>query len=112
MDTLITAAIVAISATWALWVFYLAVMALKRAKDENKLSRTALVLGTPVLWIGYTLDAFVNVTVMTVVLIELPREVLVTDRLKRHKSSTGWRLKVVLWFEPILDPFDPSGDHV
>lgn len=100
-------------ALWLLWVFFLACMNLKRAKEAGQLTKTALVFGTPVLWIGYLLDAFVNITLMTVVMWELPKEWLVTDRLARHhKTSTGWRLAVVLWFEPLLDPYDPSGDHV
>ena len=102
-----------ILALWLLWVFYLAVMSLKRAKDAGQLSKTALVLGAPVLWIGYLLDAFVNITLMTIVLMEFPKEILVTDRLIRHsKATSGWRLKVVYWFQPLLDPFDPSGRHL
>jgi len=62
---------------------------------------------------GYLLDILVNVFVMTFVMFELPKEFTVTARLKRHKNqSTGWRLSVAKWFEPLLDPFDPSGDHV
>lgn len=95
------------------WVFYLAVMSLKRAKEAGLLSRTALVLGTPVLIVGYLLDFLLNSIVMTIVLAEIPREWNVTTRLKRHhRDSTGWRLAVVKWFEPLLDPYDPSGDHV
>jgi len=98
---------------YLLWIFFLAVMNLKRAKEVGQLSKTAKVFGYPVVWIGYLLDTFVNMTLMTVVMWELPKEVLVTDRLARHhKESTGWRLSVVLWFEPLLDPYDPSGDHV
>ena len=105
--------LILMSALWLLWIFFLAVMNLKRAKEAGKLSRPALIFGTPVLWVGYVLDAFVNVTLMTIVLFEFPQEMLVTDRLARHhKTSTGWRLKVVLWFEPLLDPYDPSGDHI
>lgn len=101
------------AAFYALWVFYLAVMNLSRAKKAGQLSTTALILGTPVLIVGYLLDFIVNVFVMTLVLLERPQELTVTARLKRHHAeSTGWRLAVVLWFEPILDPFDPSGDHV
>lgn len=77
----------------------------------------AILLGSLyALWVGYLLNAFVNTTLMTLLLWEWPRwpgEVLVTDRLIRHhKTSAGWLLRVVLWFEPLLDPFDPSGDHV
>lgn len=99
--------------TYALWIFYLAVMNLKRAKKAGLLNKTALVLGTPVLIIGFLLDFLVNTTVMTLVFLEMPDELTVTERLKRHhKESTGWRLRVVLWLEPILDPYDPEGDHV
>jgi predicted transporter len=105
--------LIALSSIYALWIFYLAVMNLKRAKDAGLLSKTAMILGYPVLIVGYVLDCFVNVTVMTVVLMELPRETTVTSRLKRHnKDSKGWRKAVAVWAEPLLDPFDPSGDHI
>ncbi len=98
---------------YALWIFYLAVMGLKRAKDAGLLHKTAVVFGYPVLIVGYLLDAFVNVAVLTVILLELPRELTVTARLKRHiRMSQGWRLSVAVWFVPLLDPFDPSGRHV
>jgi hypothetical protein len=99
-------------ATYALWVFYLAVMNLKRAKDAGLLSKTAMALGYPVLIVGYLLDCFVNVFVMTFLLLELPRETTVTSRLKRHNKGTGWRKAVAAWAEPLLDPYDPSGDHI
>lgn len=103
----------AIGGFYTLWLFYLAVMNLARAKRAGQLSNTAAVLGTPILIIGYLLDFMLNVTVMTLVLFEFPQETTVTARLKRHHAeSTGWRLAVVLWFEPILGPYDPSGDHI
>ncbi len=103
----------AFGVTYATWILYLAVMNLSRAKKAGLLSKTALVMGTPVLLVGLVLDFLMNVTVMSLVLLEFPKETTVTRRLKRHhKESTGWRLAVVLWFEPILDPYDPSGDHV
>jgi predicted transporter len=98
---------------YLLWVLFLAVMNLKRVKDAGMLSKTALVLGTPVLILGLVVDAIVNVFVMTLILLEMPKESTVTARLKRHnRDSGGWRKAVVLWMEPLLDPFDPSGDHV
>lgn len=67
----------------------------------------------PLLVIGLVLDLIVNVAVMTVILLELPQETTVTARLKRHnRESSGWRKAVAVWFEPLLDPFDPSGDHI
>jgi hypothetical protein len=88
-------------------------MNLKRVKDAGLLHRKALILGTPVLILGLLVDALVNWCVMTLVLLELPQEVTVTARLKRHNKATGgWRKKVVGWFRPLLDPFDPSGGHI
>ena len=99
--------------TYALWIMYICVMGLKRVKDAGQLSTFAAVLGYPVLFIGLLLDLLVNVLVMTPLLLEMPEEMTVTARLKRHlKESTGWRLKVVLFLKPILDPFDPSGVHI
>ena len=105
--------LIGLGSTYALWIFYLAVMSLKRAKDSNLLTTTTKVVGYPVLFVGYLLDFFVNFTVMTVVLGELPKELTVTARLKRHnEESNGWRKAVAAWAEPLLDPFDPSGDHI
>lgn len=105
--------LVGLFSAYALWVFYLAVMNLKRAKEAGLLSSTSKALGTPVLLTGYLLDAFVNITMLTLLLLEIPQELTVTARLKRHiKESTGWRLRVAAWFIPLLDPFDPSGRHI
>ena len=102
-----------LAATYMLWIFFLAVMSLKRAKDMDKLSSTAIFFGTPILVVGYLLDFFVNMTVMTVLLLEIPRETTVTSRLSRHnRESTGWRKAIAVWAEPLLDPYDPSGDHI
>ena len=100
-------------AFYLLWVFYLAVMNLKRVQDSGGLNKTCLILGTPVLFVGLFLDLICNVFVMSVVLLEPPQEMTVTARLKRHhQHSDGYRLKVVKWFETVLDQFDPSGNHV
>lgn len=113
MIALLYAVGIGFSSFYALWIFYLAVMSLSRAKKAGQLHKTALVLGYPVLIVGYLLDAFVNVAVLTLILLELPRELTVTARLKRHiKTSAGWRLAVAQWFIPLLDPYDPSGHHI
>lgn len=101
------------AACYGLWVFYLAVMNLKRVRDAGKLSPWALRFGYPVLLLGYVLDVLVNWFVVTLLLLEFPQETTVTARLKRHnKDSDGWRKAVVQFFEPLLDPFDPDGNHV
>lgn len=101
-----------VASFYMLWILYLAVMNLKRVRDAGQLSKTALALGTPILLVGLVVDLFCNI-LLSVPLLELPHEWTVTARLKRHnKDVAGWRKKVALWFEPILDPFDPSGDHI
>lgn len=103
----------AVLSVYGLWVFYLAVMNLKRAKDAGTLRPWARRLGGPVLFVGVLLDLLVNWLVFTVLLLELPRETLVTARLKRHLASgAGWRYRVARWFcADLLDAFDPSGCH-
>tara|TARA_R110000782_G_scaffold114830_1_gene204969 strand:- start:107 stop:457 length:351 start_codon:yes stop_codon:yes gene_type:complete len=99
--------------TYVLWGFYLATMNIKRAKDNNLLTKRAKILALPILVIAYILDCLVNWFVMTIVLFELPKEILVTQRLKRHNNgSDSWRTSIAVWIEPLLDPFDPTGDHI
>jgi hypothetical protein len=99
--------------TYALYVWYAAVMNIKRVRDMGKLTILGKVFGYPTLVIGLILDLLVNWFVMSIILLEIPRELTVTSRLKRHhKESTGYRLAVVKFFEPVLDPLDPSGDHI
>lgn len=96
---------------YVLWLFYLAVMALYSAKEKGALTKPALVLGYPILIIGALLDVAVNVTVLSVLMLEAPREWLVTKRLARHiKQGQGWRKSIAQWVcQNLLDTFDP--DH-
>ena len=110
--TIVYALAAGVGLLYALWVFYLAVMSLKRARDAGMLTRTAYAFGLPVLFMGLLLDFLANVLVMTVMLLELPRETTVTARLKRHNQGAGWRKAIAAWAEPLLDPYDPSGDHI
>ena len=98
---------------YVLWVFYLAVMGLKRARDAGSLTKWALVFGYPVLIVGYAMDIFVNVTILTVLFLEWPHETLVTSRLKRHIiESSGWRETMAAWIcGNLLNAFDPNGKH-
>lgn len=100
-------------AFWLLWVFYLAVMNLKRVRDTHGLSVAAKIMGYPALYIGILLDFLVNVTVCTVLFLELPKETLVTSRLQRHANGKGWRKSLAIWFgAALLNDFDPSGNHL
>lgn len=98
---------------YLLWLFYLAVMNLYRAKKAQQISKVALWLGYPILILGALLDVLVNFIVMSLLFLETPRELLVTSRLARHvKANKGWRSKVAYWIcHNFLNAFDPSGDH-
>lgn len=103
----------AVAVTYGLYVFYCAVMNIKRVRDMGKLTKLGMAFGYPTLIIGLVLDFLCNTFVMTVLFLELPKEFTVTSRLKRHnRSDDGWRTDLARWFEPVLDPLDPSGDHV
>lgn len=103
----------AVGVTYGLYVFYCAVMNIKRVRDMGKLTKFGMVLGYPTLFIGLVLDFLCNTLVMTILFLEIPQEWTVTARLKRHnQNNDGWRTDLARWFEPILDPIDPSGNHI
>jgi drug/metabolite transporter (DMT)-like permease len=87
------------AALYALWVVFLAVINLKRVSELGQFLGLAKVLGLPIIMIGY-------------ILVELTQELTVSARLERHNRGKGWRKAVATWFEPLLDPFDPSGNHI
>ncbi len=102
------------AAMYALWLLYLAVMNLQRARDAGALTRPAYLLGLPILYLGLLVDFLVNVVVLTALMLEPPREWLVTARLTRHAhDGDGWRCAMALWIAAnLLDVFDPSGKHI
>lgn len=98
---------------WAFWGVYVLIMGLYRAHLQKRLSWTAYALGAPFLLIGLALDFAVNMTLATVIFLDIPREALVTTRLIRYVASgSGWRFNVANWVcNKLLDVFDPSGEH-
>lgn len=96
---------------YVLWIFFLAVMSLKKAYEAETLSKPLIALGFPILLIGFYIDFLVNLFFMTIIMLELPKEFTVSERLKRHRQwSYGYRKKVADAFVPILNTFDP--DHI
>lgn len=100
-----------------LWLLYLAVMNLKRSKEAGTLSTWAAIFGYPWVWVAYLVDFYCNTLLFSILLWEWPQwqngELLVTDRLKRtRRTGSGRRLALANWFVPLLNPFDPSGDHI
>lgn len=94
------------------WLFYLALMNVRRVEKEGKLSKPARYLALPLLALGYLLDFAANMLPMTFLFLELPREWLVTDRVSRHMHSTGFRRAIAGWMcADLLNPFDYTGKH-
>lgn len=80
--------------SFATWVWFTSMMAVKQAKDTGRLHGVALVFGYAILILGAPLDFLLNFF-STIVFIELPRyrskEWLFTARMKRyyHRSVTN-----------------------
>ena len=103
----------ALLAFWLLWVLFLATMNLAQAKSEGKLKSFALWAGYTVLAVGLLVDFIVQITVATVLWLELPRELTVSGRVERLcREGHGYRLALAMWFRRVLlAPFDRSGGH-
>lgn len=98
---------------YSVWVLYLALMNLKGARDNGKLGPVAYACGIPILCVGYVLDFVMNIFVMSLILMELPRETLVTSRVQRLIRDEGFRGKVCRYIAiHFLNAFDPRGYHV
>lgn len=110
---MMTFILICVLGIYVLWLFYLAVMNLKRSLQAGNITKTAKVLGYPILFVGLFLDFLINLIPMTIIFLELPKEMTVTARLKKHiYLGSGWRESVAAWFcGNLLDPFDPSGSH-
>ena len=97
---------------YILWFMYMAIMNLKRAKENGTLSKLAFTLGIPWLILGYLLDVLFNWVFGTVLFLELPKSGVFTSRLKRHYKKQNWRGKLARFLcTNLLDAFDPSGKH-
>lgn len=97
---------------YVVWIGYLGMCSLKRAKDNGTISKPALVLAYPALILFVVADAAWNITAGSLIFVEVPREWLFTHRLSRLKKSEGWRAKVATFIcSNLLDTFDPAGTH-
>lgn len=104
---------------WFLYAFYglyILVMGVYRAHLQKRLTRINYILCFPWVLVGYLFDVFANVFIMPFIFLELPRETLVTTRLKRHlrtpEDDRDWRYDLAsLVCTKLLDIFDPYNAH-
>ena len=75
---------------WCFYGLYALVMGVYRAHLAKRLSRVSYLLAAPWVAIGYVVDVLTNITLASVIFVELPRELLVTTRLQRYVRGTGW----------------------
>lgn len=114
MASILTSGAAMLGTVYALWLFYLAAMNLRRAKEAGRLSRIALALAMPIIALAVAIDVAINLTLATLVFFDRPREWTVSERLSRYLvGPSPWRAEVAMWVgEHLLDPFDPSGQHL
>jgi hypothetical protein len=99
---------------YILWIFYLAVMNLQRVRDLGLLHPVVKKLAYPILIVGVLLNILLNITILTILFLDVPREWTISKRLNRYMTQpvANWRSKAAKIFEYLLDPFDPDGDHI
>ena len=98
---------------YGFFIMYIASMGMIRAHKEKKLNSILWALCVPFVILALIIDFINNIIVFTLLFLELPKELLVTDRLKRHVGKDTIRGKLAQWFgKYILNPFDPTGDHL
>ena len=117
MNIIIELLVGALASVYALWFFYLAIMNLKRGMEAGRMTPLAKVFGYGLAVPGFLLDIAVNVTVGTVLFLELPhyKRLTLSARMSYHyqPGSTAWRSRLAHWFAAnLLDPYDPSGQHI
>ena len=97
-----------IASLYLLWLGYVLTMQIVRQWDCLPLA--SRILGAPPALAAYLLDVFLNLTVCTVLFLDLPREATITKRLHRYRRGRGRRARVARWIcWHLLNPFDP--DH-
>lgn len=98
---------------WLFFIIYVASMGMVRAHKEDKLNVLLWILCLPFVALSWLIDVLHNMTLFTVIFLEVPKELTVTDRLKRHSKQKTFRGKLSNWIaDTLLNPFDYSGNHI
>jgi hypothetical protein len=104
--------IIIVAWLWCFYALYALVMGVYRAHLAQRLSPFAYALLAPFVALGFVVDVLTNITIATLLFGEPPRELLLTTRLQRYITGTGWRRNVAAWVcDTLLDPLDPRGEH-
>lgn len=88
---------ITLAVAYNLWLCYLGVMSLIARRDAGNMTLLDKLFGYPTLLVGFALDVIANWVFMTVLLLELPKELTVSTRCLRH--ATDQARSVIGWFE-------------
>lgn len=99
----------------SLVIFYaLYLAAINLWDNRNETSKWVLIAASPVLIAMILIDFLMQVTIFTVVFMDLPRETMVTYRLRRYREQkeADWRTSMANHIcTKALNPFDPTKHH-
>jgi hypothetical protein len=106
----------AIAFMYVFFILFVAVMSLYRAHLEKKLTKAGYILGWPIVAIAGLFDVIANLTVVSIICLDPPRDWLVTSRFRRYvqggEEKYGFRYRVARGVcKKLLDYFDPRGSH-
>lgn len=95
------------------FVFFVALISLRDMRDSGRLAGlhwSVAGFAYSALAVGLMLDVALNWTVFTVIMLEIPQELLTTQRVRRHKRfGSGWRQRLACWVcRNYLTPIDPT----
>lgn len=100
---------------WALWILYVAMMNIKSVSDRGPLPWQSKIIVYPTTIIFSIVEVLANCIVCTIIFLDMPKEITVSSRLRRYNtnpSTLAWRMSIVKFVKPMLDPFDPEGPHI
>jgi len=104
-------------AVWSLWIFYLAIMNLKKAKEAGTMTPVAKFCGYSIVIPGYILDILVNIFIGSILFLEFPNYKRLTLSARMDylyvPGSISWRSRLADWLaRNLLNTYDPSGEHI
>ena len=93
------------------WIGYIAAMQLRQRLDELHPVAKAHAYVFGIVFVLF--DFIVNMTFGTMIFLDIPREFMLTQRLKRMKQEgADWQASTASWIcTHLLNQFDPTGDH-
>ena len=89
---------------------YVYVMGLKRARDKGTLSKWVYPFAIPTVAIMLPFYFLLNITLGSLLFLELPKTLQFTSRVNRHIRENSWRGKQArFWCDKFLDPYEEGG---